>query len=83
MWSSIYRTSYVVLMVSLGVMYGFLVCRLASFRGASPHDWVGGKVEVSDYGEILLVNVLVPCCMDDLCRCCHMFGQLVLLLVCW
>ena len=47
----------------------FLVCRSASFSGASPHAWVGGDcvvVGVFDAEKVFLVYVIVPCCVDDL-----------------
>ncbi len=85
--SCISRTLNVVLMDSLGVMYVFfLVCLSASCRGAFSHAWVGGDCIVVgdvDVGEVFLVDVLVPCCMDELCWCCCVFGQLRVLLVCW
>jgi len=60
----------------LGCVYGFtacrvcvfLVCRSASFSCASPDACVGGNcfvVGVFDCWEVFLVNVLVPCFVED------------------
>ena len=64
----------------------FSVCHSASFGGPSLHALVGGDcslVGVFDNWEVFLVYVLVPCFVDDVCRCCHVFGQHIVLLVCW